>query len=94
MMKYRIEVTNAFKKSYKQIIKRGYKRDKLEKVIDLLADGEPLSEKYNDHPLRGNYFGYRECHIEPDWLLIYKKVEDLLILLLVDTGTHSDLFKM
>ncbi|MCI9561266.1 MAG: type II toxin-antitoxin system YafQ family toxin [Clostridia bacterium] len=93
-MKYQIEVTNSFKKAYKIISKRGYDKSKLQNVIDLLAKGEQLPEKYKDHSLKGSYAGHRECHIEPDWLLVYKKIEDILVLVLIDTGTHSDLFKM
>ena len=63
-------------------------------VIEKLQNGETLSEKYHDHPLRGRYTGYHECHIRPDWLLVYKKQDDILILTLVDTGSHADLFGM
>lgn len=74
----------------KRIKKRGYDIKKLEKVVETLRKGQKLSEKYRDHELIGNYKGYRDCHIESDWLLIYKIENDLLILTLVDTGTHSD----
>ncbi len=93
-MKYSIEVTNAFKKDYKKIVKRGYKTIKLEAVVDMLAKDIELPEKYRDHQLKGELSEYRECHIEPDWLLIYKKVENVLILYLIATGTHSDLFDL
>lgn len=63
----------------------------LETVVELLLDGQTLPEKYKDHQLTGNWKGYRECHIEPDWLLVYKIYESKLILSLVRTGTHSDL---
>ena len=63
----------------------------LETVVELLLDGQTLLEKYRDHQLTGNWKGYRECHIEPDWLLVYKIYESKLILSLVRTGTHSDL---
>lgn len=63
----------------------------LETVVELLLDGQTLPEKYRDHQLTGNWKGYRECHIEPDWLLVYKIYESKLILSLVRTGTHSDL---
>lgn len=66
----------------------------LEKVIPSLQNNIPLEEKYRDHELRGQYKGFRECHIAPDWLLIYMKEEDILVLTLIDTGTHSDLFNM
>ncbi len=63
----------------------------LETVVELLLDGQTLPEKYRDHQLTGNWKGYRECHIEPDWLLVYKIYESKQILSLVRTGTHSDL---
>ena len=66
----------------------------LEKLITSLQNNIPLEEKYRDHELRGKYKGFRECHIAPDWLLIYMKEEDILVLTLIDTGTHSDLFNM
>ena len=81
-----------FKKDYKMMVKRGYDTTELFKVIDLLANQETLPEKYKDHKLTGNYVGFKECHINPDWLLIYKVEEDKLILNLVRTGSHSDLF--
>lgn len=90
-MKYEIQRTSSFKKDYKLVKKRGYDLNKLKIVISLLADGQELPEKYYDHPLTGNWKGYRECHIEPDWLLVYKVFEDQLILSLTRTGTHSDL---
>ncbi len=89
---YKIIYSNEMKRSVKLMKKRGKDLTKLTKVISLLADGSILPEKYRDHQLSGNYSGYRECHIEPDWLLIYKIKEDILILTLVITGTHSDLF--
>ena len=92
-MKYKIERTRQFKKDFKLAEKQGLNINELEKVIVLLANGEELPEKYKDHELRGNYKGYRECHIESDWLLIYKISESVLILSLVRTGTHSRLFK-
>ena len=91
-MKYEIERTSQFKRDYKLALKRGLDISKLMEVIQLLADGEELPEKYKDHFLKGNYAGYRECHIQPDWLLIYKVSEDILILSLFRTGTHSELF--
>ncbi len=92
MMKYSIQITTQFKKDYKQAVKRGCNIPKLKKVISMLADGETLPQKYSDHALKGVFDGYRECHIEPDWLLIYKITEDVLVLSLYRTGTHSDLF--
>ncbi|MBR6163735.1 type II toxin-antitoxin system YafQ family toxin, partial [bacterium] len=71
---------------------RGYDMSKLEKVIDILCSLKPLPKKYKDHALSGNYITYRECHIEPDWLLVYKIENNTLTLVLSRTGTHSDLF--
>lgn len=92
MIKYEIQRTSQFKKDYKLAVKRGCDIEKLQKVVMILASGETLPEEYRDHPLRGNYSGYRECHIEPDWLLVYKITENVLVLTLYRTGTHSDLF--
>lgn len=92
MMKYEILRTSQFKKDYKLAVKRGCDITKLQRVILILASGEPLPDEYLDHPLRGDYSGYRECHIEPDWLLVYKITENVLVLTLYRTGTHSDLF--
>lgn len=91
-MKYEIEMSTRFKRDYKLAKKRGYDLTLLRKIVDMLADGIPLPEKYSDHPLTGDYAGCRECHILPDWLLIYRIEKDLLILGLTRTGTHSDLF--
>lgn len=91
-MKYEIEVTSKFKKDFKRVQKRGCNMQELKTVIDILSNGEELPEKYKDHALSGNYNGFRECHIQPDWLLIYKIEAELLILGLIRTGTHSDLF--
>lgn len=88
----KLRFSSKFEKDYKRIKKRGCDESKLKCVIKLLQNCEPLPEKYKDHALSGNYKGYRECHIEPDWLLIYKIEKDILILTLVRTGTHSDLF--
>ena len=91
-MKYQIEMSSRFKKDYKLAKKRGYNMSLQKEVIEILASGEELPEKYSDHPLSGDYKGSRECHIEPDWLLIYRIEKDLLVLGLTRTGTHSDLF--
>lgn len=91
-MKYQIEMSTKFKKDYKRAIKRGYDIKLLQQVVALLAEGKELPQKYKDHSLTGDYVGYRECHITPDWLLVYKVAEELLILALTRTGTHSDLF--
>ena len=91
-MKYDITFSTQFKRDLKLILKQGKDENKLKKVIELLANGEPLPQKYKDHNLTGNYADCRECHIEPDWLLIYEIIEDDLILYLTRTGSHSDLF--
>ncbi len=91
-MKYRIEATNRFRKDYKLAMKRGFKIELLDDVIRKLAAGIPLPEKNKDHALTGNFIGFRECHIAPDWLLIYSIEEQELMLYLLRTGTHSDLF--
>ena len=87
-----IKYQAAFKKDYKRIKKRGYDPRLLEKVVGLLAECQPLPPEYRDHALSGDYSGCRECHIAPDWLLVYEVVERDLILYLMRTGTHSDLF--
>ncbi len=91
-MTYNIKPTNQFKKDLKTIQKRGYNLNLLTEVIQLLADGQKLPEKNRDHTLSGNFAGCRECHIAPDWLLIYELSNNDLILYLTRTGTHSDLF--
>ena len=91
-MKYEIKVSNTFKKDVRLAQKRNHDLSQLGKVIDLLAAGQPLPHKYKDHPLTGNYKGYRECHIQPDWLLIYQYHHEGLYLYLTRTGSHSDLF--
>ena len=90
----RIEFTGQFKKDFKLAIKKGCNPKALEEVITLLSAEQPLPEKYRDHPLENsrNYKNMRECHIKPDWLLIYKVYSDRLVLELIRTGTHSDLF--
>lgn len=90
--KYGIVLTSMFKKDLKLAKRRGYDLSLLSNVVDTLAMGQPLAEKYKDHSLLGNYKGCRECHITPDWLLIYEIVNNELILYLTRTGTHSDLF--
>lgn len=88
----KIRYSSRFKKDYKTIVKRGYDTKLFEEVLRILVQNEPLPQKYRDHQLVGNYSGHRECHITPDWLLIYKVEEDILTLSLTRTGTHSDLF--
>ena len=91
-MKYEIVPSNQFKKDLKLAQKRGYDLDKIKKVITALANGETLEAKYRDHLLTGDYGGYRECHIQPDWLMIWEQNDKRLTLLFLETGTHSDLF--
>lgn len=90
--KYIVKPTAQFKKDYKRAIKRGLKIELLESVVELLASGESLSEKNRDHALSGRWSGHRECHILPDWLLIYRIEDGILVLTLSRTGTHGDLF--
>lgn len=89
---YKIKYTGNFKKDLKSIEKRGYRTELLEEVVEKLANNETLPAKYCDHALSGKYEGCRECHIRPDWLLIYRVRKDILYLYLTRTGTHSDLF--
>ncbi len=94
MTKYEIKNTTQFKKDYKLIKRRGLNTDLLKEIITKPANGEVLDPKHKDHPLTGNWIGHRECHIQPDWLLIYRYEEDVLVLTLTRTGTHSDLFNL
>ena len=88
-----INYGSKFKKDYKRVIKRlGHKPEIFANVVRMLSMEETLPSKYRDHALTGNYIGYRECHILPDWLLIYKIEADTLTLVLTRTGSHSDLF--
>lgn len=89
---YTVKPSGRFKRDLKAVSKRGYNLALLTEVIKLLACGLPLPEKNKDHALSGDWSSYRECHITPDWLLIYRIDEDILILTLTRTGTHSDLF--
>jgi mRNA interferase YafQ len=86
-----LRYTTTFKKDYKRLQKRGYDMTKLRLVLENLAESEPHEEQYKDHPLRGKYAGARDCHVEPDWVLIYAFVGEELRLL--RTGSHADLFK-
>ena len=89
--KYLVKVTSQFKKDYKLAVKWGLKISLLDEVVTMLSQGESLPEKYRDHALIGNWFGHRECHILPDWLLIYRIENNVLVLTLSRTGSHSDL---
>lgn len=90
---YEVKTTGKFKKDLKKLQKGNYDMSKLKTVIDLLASGKTLPPEYKDHKLIGDYKGHRECHILPDWLLIYYITDDILVLTLTRTGTHSELFK-
>lgn len=87
-----IKYHTMFKKDFKRIKKRGYDISRLEKIVELLANEVPLPEQFKDHNLSSNYNGFRECHIAPDWLLIYQVNNNELVLVLSRTGSHSDLF--
>ena len=91
---YTLKFTTAYKKSYKLMKKRGLDLTLLDNVVEELRQGNHLDDKYKDHMLKGEYVGFHECHIKPDWLLIYLIEDDILTLTLVDIGSHSDLFKL
>ena len=93
-MKYELIMTGKFRKSLKLAKKRGLDISLLESIVNKLQNDISLEDKYKDHELKGRYQGFRECHIQPDWLLIYLKEENVLTLTLVDTGSHADLFNM
>lgn len=92
-MKLDIIWTTQFKKDYKLAMKRNLDIGLLDNVIRILSRGEALPEQNKDHALTGNFVGFRECHIKPDWLLIYKIASGVLVLTLARTGSHSDLFE-
>ena len=91
-MKYEIKVKGSFKRSFKRCLKRGLDERIFIEAISILAETGNLPQKYNPHALHGKYEGCMECHLQPDWLLVWKQNDKELILILVDTGTHSDLF--
>lgn len=91
-MSLRVAWTSRFKKDYKLAVKRGLNINLLDNTIRMLAAGQSLPKEYNDHQLTGNLKEYRECHIQPDWLLMYRIEKSILTLTLQRTGTHSDLF--
>ena len=91
---YRVKFTTAYKRAYKLMKKRGADMDLLDDVVDQLRRGEMLAQRYRDHGLSGKFQGFRECHIKPDWLLVYLIENDVLTLTLVDTGSHADIFDM
>lgn len=92
-MTYNIKITNSCKKDIKKAQKQGRNIDLLFEIIDRLSEGETLEPKYHDHKLSGEYEGKRECHIEPDFLMIYQIIDADIVLLIVKVGTHSDLFR-
>lgn len=89
---YKVFYSKKYRKKIKLMKKRGYDLSEIENVINKLRRGEDLDWKYRDHQLEGNKIGLRECHIKPNWLLVYRKQDDLLIITLLDTGTHEDVF--
>lgn len=91
-MSYTLEVPKRFKKSLARCLKRGLDENRFKEVIRTLVNGEPLPDRYRAHKLSGKYEGCWECHIQPDWLLIWMQNDEKLILVLIDTGSHSDLF--
>ena len=92
-MKYEVRFSGQFKKDLKLAKKQGKDIDKLFAIVEQLANGIPLEQKHKDHFLSGDYIGCRECHIEPDWVLIYEVFDDVLVLLLSRTGSRSELFR-
>lgn len=91
-MKYSLSYSNGFKKSLKKCYKRGLDVEKLRKILDILVETGTLPAKYHPHKLSSKFNYAWECHIEPDWLLVWEQNDTELILLLIDTGTHSDIF--
>lgn len=91
-MKHEVKFTNQFKKDLKLAKKRNKDLNKLFKAVEILASGGTLDAKYRDHGLSGDYQGTRECHIEPDWLLVYEIRDDVLVLMLYRLGSHFELF--
>jgi len=92
-MKYTPYYTNKIKKQLKLLKKRGYNMTLFKEVVEMLLDGVPLPARYCDHPLHGDKRGYRDCHIQGDWVLIYKINKSVLTLILSETGTHSDILE-
>jgi len=88
----KLSFTNQYLKDLELMKRRNLPKSELDDVVKLLVEQKPLLPKHKDHPLKGNFRGYRECHIRPDWLLMYKKDKQVLTLVLIRTGTHSDLY--
>ena len=91
-MFFELILTSRFKRALKRARKRGLDIDRLNEIVDKLQNNIELEARYHDHDLHGTYQGFRECHIQPDWLLIYLRRNDVLTLTLIDTGSHSDLY--
>jgi len=91
-MKYGIRYTSAYRRTYRLAMRRGHDMALLNEVVEKLADGVELEPRHRDHALVGEWAGHRECHITADWLLIYRRFEDVLVLELTATGSHADLF--
>jgi mRNA interferase YafQ len=91
---YKVKFTSAYKRSYRRLKKRGLNISLLDAVIEELRQGRLLHKKYKDHILKGNFAGFHECHIKPNWLLIYLIEDDVVTLTLVNTGTHTDILKI
>ena len=91
---YEVRFTTAYKKSYELMKKRGLDLSLLDEVVDTLSQGKTLEENYRDHGLSGKFHLFRDCHVKPDWLLVYLIENEILTLTLVDTGSHADIFRM
>ncbi|MFC2287902.1 MAG: type II toxin-antitoxin system YafQ family toxin [Selenomonas sp.] len=91
-MQYELKYTRAFRRGYKRAKKRGLNLSLLGEIVEMLRCGKKLPKKYADHYLSGDFSQCRECHIQPDWLLVYRIDDDILTLTLMDTGTHAELF--
>lgn len=91
-MKYEVKFTGQFKRDLKLAKKQGKDINKLFEIIGIIAEGKKLDEKYRDHNLSGDYAGCRECHVEPDWLLVYEVMDNILVLMIYRVGTYSELF--
>lgn len=89
----KIQTTNQFERDYKRIVKQCKDINKLITIMDMLSQQKLLDNRYRDHKLKGNYIGHRECHIEPDWLLVYKINQNEEIIIFVRTGSHADIFE-
>ena len=93
-MKYTVKYTTAYKKAYKRCLRQKRDMELLNQVVGMLADGKKLPDRYRDHSLSGKLSLFRECHIQPDWRLVYRINNDVLTLTLITTGSHADIFNM